>query len=118
VGLLTKIDTGVPVSGGGEKMYEVVWPRGKRATRDVHLAKRLDKLEGKTIGSLWNFAFRGDEIFPIINKELERRYPKTKFVSYEMFGSTHGGDEAQTIAALPEKLRQNKVDAIISGIGC
>ena len=99
-------------------MYEVVWPRGKRTIGDMHLAKRLDNLKGKTIGSLWNFFFRGDEIFPIISKELKRRYPKTQFVSYKTFGSVYGGDEAQTIAALPEKLRQHKVDAIISGIGC
>ena len=98
--------------------YEVVWPRGKKATETVHFAKRLDTLEGKTIGNLWDWAFRGDEIFTTIEKELAKRYPGIKFVGYEEFGSTHGGKEAEVLVALRDKLKQNKCDAVISGIGC
>ena len=40
------------------------------------------------------------------------------FVSYEEFGSTHGEDEAEIIETLPMRLKELKVDAVISGMGC
>ena len=102
-----------------EKMgYEVVWPRGKRPTETVHFARRFDTLEGKTVCALWDWIFRGEHIFPAIEKELANRYPRSKFVSYEAFGSIHGGEEAKTLTALPDKIKQNKCDAVISGVGC
>ena len=99
-------------------VYEVIWPRGRKAVESVSFAKRLDTLEGKTVGFLWDWLFRGDEIFPMVEKELLRRYPGVKFVGYEVFGSTHGGEEATNMAALPDRLKKNQVDAVISGIGC
>ena len=98
--------------------YEVVWPRGRKAVESVSFARRLETLEGKTVAFLWDWLFRGDEIFPVIEKELVGRYPGIKFVGHEVFGSTHGGEEAPNMAALPERLEKNKVDAVISGIGC
>ena len=99
-------------------VYEVLWPLGKKTMETVHLAKRLDTLEGKTVCNLWDWVFHGDKIFPMIEKELAKRYPGIKFVSYEVFGPTHGGDEAKVLAALPDKLKQNNCDAVISGMGC
>ncbi len=99
-------------------VYEVLWPRGKKAAETVHLAKRLDTLAGKIVCELWNRVFRGDEIFPVIEKELAKRYRGIRFVNYKVFGSTLGGGEAQALAALPDKLKQNKCDAVISGVGC
>ncbi|MFC1970797.1 hypothetical protein ACFLV0_02525 [Chloroflexota bacterium] len=98
--------------------YEVVWPRGNRGTDIIPLAPRLSTLEGKTVGFLWNYLFRGDEIFSALEKELTKRYSGINFVGYEVFGSTHGDEEAKVLAALPDKLKQNKCDAVISGIGC
>ena len=40
------------------------------------------------------------------------------FVDYDAFGNTHGGDEREVLAQLPGKLRQHKVDVVISGMGC
>ena len=99
-------------------MYEIVWPRGKKTVGIGRFAKRLDTLEGKTIATLWDWVFRGDEIFPLIEKELAKRYPGSKFVSPEEFGSTGGPGEEKVFAALPDKLKQNKCDAVISGVGC
>ncbi len=98
--------------------YEAVWPCGKRVTETARFAQRLDTLAGKTIGELWDWLFRGDEIFPMIEKELAKRYPGIKFVSYKVFGSTHGGKEAEVLASLPDKLKQYGCDAVISGVGC
>ncbi len=99
-------------------MYEVVWPRSKATGGIVPISNRLDTLEGKTIGELWDWVFKGDKIFPVIEKELAKRYSAIKFISYQEFGVTQGADEAKTIAALPDKLKQNKCDAVISGVGC
>ncbi len=99
-------------------MFEVLWPRGKRVAEAGRFASRLDTLDGKTVGALWDWAFRGEQVFPALGKELARRYPGLKFVSYETFGSTLGGEEARTVAALPDKLRQNGCDAVVSAMGC
>ncbi len=99
-------------------MYEVVWPRGKKVTEMAPFARRLVALEGKTVCELWDWLFRGDEIFPAIEEGLVKRYPGIKFVGYEAFGSTHGGEEKKVLADLQEKLRRNGCDAVISGVGC
>ena len=40
------------------------------------------------------------------------------FIGYTTFGSTHGSEEGRIIADLPQTLADNKVDALISGMGC
>lgn len=101
-----------------KETLEVVWPRAKKVVESSVFAGRYGSLEGKTIGELWDRIFRGDELFPLIETELEKRYPGIKFVNHEVFGNTHGSKEAQTIAALPQKLKENECDAVISGMGC
>ena len=101
-----------------EPGYAVVWPRGNQVKEGVHLAKRLDTLDDKTIGFLWYGIFFGDEMFLVIEKELVKRYPRSKFVSYDVFGLMDGGNEIKVIAGLPDKLRQYKCDAVIAGVGC
>ena len=102
----------------GREMYRVLWPRGRRTAEVVDLAARLDTLAGKTVGQLWDDLFRGDEIFPLLEEELARRYPDVRFVRYDAFGSTHGGDEHKVVAELPDRLRELEVDAVISGMAC
>jgi hypothetical protein len=101
-----------------EGIERVVWPRAMRRAEPRPLAKRLDTLEGKTIAQLWDDLFRGDEIFPMLEEALLRRYPGVRFVGYRAFGSTHGGDEQKVIAEMPERLRELGVDAVISGMAC
>jgi len=84
----------------------------------TELAPRLDSLAGKTIGQLWDDLFRGDEIFPILERELVQRFPGVRFVRYDVFGSTHGPEEQRLIAERPERLRALRVDAVISGMAC
>jgi hypothetical protein len=102
----------------GDGEYEVVWPRGPRTIKITRPAKRLTTLKGKTIAQLWDYIFRGDEIFPILEEELGRRFPGTKFVNYQVFGSTHGDDERAVVSGLPASLKEYDCDAVISGMGC
>jgi len=101
-----------------EGIYEVVWPRGERTVRTTSLSKRLDTLEGKTVGQLWDYVFRGDEVFRIIENELSAKFPGIRFMSYDNFGNTHDRDEAKVLAELPAKLKEYGCDAVISGVGC
>jgi hypothetical protein len=98
--------------------YEVVWPRGSRFQSDDRLAKRLDTLEGKVVCGLWDWVFKGDVILEAFEKELAKRYPGIKFVSWREFGEIHGAHEKEVLAALPGKLRQFNCDAVICGVGC
>ena len=98
--------------------HEVVWPRGRRIVERQTLAPQLSALGGATIAFLWNDVFRGDEIFPVLERELARRYPDLTIVPWHVFGSIYGGDERRTIAALPDRLRARRVDAVVSAVGC
>ena len=98
--------------------HAVYWPRGRTTVSAQPLAPRLDTLEGKTIAFLWDYIFRGDEIFPMIEAQLQQRFPNMRFIGYDEFGSTHGDEERTILQGLPERLKALKVDAVISGMGC
>ena len=53
-------------------LYDCLWPGGVSAVNKISLAPRSD-LTGKRIGFLWDNVFRGDEIFPIIEKKISER---------------------------------------------
>jgi len=98
--------------------YQVVWPRGKQLVDKAAPARRLENLNGKTVAELWDYVFRGEEIFPLIESELSSRFEGIKFLSPDRFGNTHSTEEREVLAALPDRLRQLGVDAVISGMGC
>lgn len=99
-------------------VHRVVWPRARRVVESGKLAPRLSTLEGRNIAFLWDSVFRGDEIFPILESALRHRFPGARFVGWDAFGSTFGGDESRTIGELPDRLRKLGVDAVVSGVGC
>ena len=98
--------------------YEAYWPRAPRQQLARKLAPRLDTLEGKTVAQLWDELFKGDIVFELLEEGLKKRYPAIKFVSWREFGSTHGGNEKAALAALPQRLKDFGVDAVVSGMAC
>ena len=98
--------------------YEAYWPPAPRQSKIRPLAKRLDTLAGKKIAFLWDFLFRGDEVFETIAATLKARYPGVSFVDWREFGNIHGTEERKVVAALPQKFRELGIDAAISGLGC
>ena len=98
--------------------YEVVWPRSRQAIDPQALAERPATLDGKTVAFLWDYLFRGDEIFPVIAEELQARYENLAIIDYREFGSTHGQHEAEVVASLSKKLSDLGVDAVVSGMAC
>jgi len=106
------------MAAANEGIYQVVWPSGRKTISTTSLAKRPDTLNGMTVGLLWDYVFRGDIIFNILQKHLSVRYPGIDFVSYGNFGNIHDKEEARVLAELPAKLEEYGCDAVISGVGC
>ena len=101
-----------------DETYKVVWPAGKQV-RDGHtLAKRLDDLDGKVVAELWDWVFKGDKMFAIWQRELKKLYPNITFVPWQEFGEIHGANEHAVLEALPGKLKEHNVDAVLVGVGC
>lgn len=98
--------------------FECHWPRAERQQKRRRLAPRLASLEGKTVAQLWDFLFRGDQVFALLEEGLKARYPGVKFIGWQEFGNTHHNDEKALIANLPKRLREMGVDAVISGMAC
>jgi len=100
-----------------EPAYEVVWPLGKAVVTPVDLAPAILDLNGRTVCEMWNWGFRGDQIYPILNEELRKRFPDVKIVDHQTLGNTHGPNEKDYVANFPDLLRQHGCDALISATG-
>ena len=101
-----------------ESTYDVIWPSSPRGVQTRRRAARLETMEGKRVAFLWDYLFRGDELFPVLASELEKRFAGIEIVGYEEFGNLHGADEKERVAQLPDELRARHVDAVVSGMGC
>ncbi|HEU5321778.1 MAG TPA: hypothetical protein VFX28_13310 [Methylomirabilota bacterium] len=104
-------------TGGREPVHEVVWPLAPATAAPTALAARPADLRGKTIGELWDYLFKGEEIFPLLRRALARRFPGIRFVEYGRLGSIHGRDEAELAASLPGLLRAHGCDGVVSAVG-
>jgi len=98
-------------------VFDVVWPLGRVASKEVPLAPALPDLNGKTVCELWDWLFRGDQMYPLINEELRRRFPDIRIVGHEIMGNMHGTHGRAYVANLAELLRQHGADAVIAAVG-
>ena len=101
-----------------EPTFDVVWPRSPQGIQTRAHAAPLDSLSGKRVAFLWDYLFRGDELFPVLAEELARQFPTIEVLGYDVFGNLHGADETERIRRLPDDLRNRGVDAVVSGMGC
>jgi hypothetical protein len=101
-----------------EPSYDVVWPRSARGVQRRRRADRLASLDGRRVAFLWDYLFRGDELFPVLERELRQRFAGLDVIGYEVFGNLHGADERVRLGRLPDELRTRGVDAVVSGMGC
>ena len=102
---------------GTSEQYEVVWPLARTDADDIGFSGRIPSLDGKRIGFIWDHVFRGDEMFTMLERELRTLHPTASFVPHGVFGNVHGQDEATVLAALPDLLRAERIDAVVVGIG-
>lgn len=98
--------------------YEALWPRSPRGVQAQRSAARRETLDGARVAFLWDYLFRGDELFPVLADELRKRFPDIEIVDYPEFGNLHGADEKVRVGQLPDDLRNRGVDAVVSGMGC
>ena len=64
---------------------------------------------------MWEYLFRGDELFPVLAEELQAR--GAEVVGYEAFGNVHGPDEAQLVGEIPSVIAARGIDAVVCGVG-
>ena len=102
---------------GTSEQYEVVWPLARTDAEDIGFARRIPSLDGKRVGFIWDHVFRGDEMFALLQRELRTRHPTVSFGPHAAFGNVHGQDEASVLAALPDLLRAERIDAVVVGVG-
>jgi len=100
-----------------EATYDVVCPLGRNAFNSADTVQRVSDLSGKTVAAIWDYLFRGDEIFEIVSRKLAETYPGMTFVRHQVFGNTHGSQQRQLLAEIPAKLKEHRVDAVISSVG-
>jgi hypothetical protein len=100
-----------------EQRIDVVWPRGRKAFAETDTVARVGDLSGKTVAAVWDYLFRGDEIFDIVSSKLRERFPGMRFVRHDVFGNVHGSRQRELVAELPGKLQAHGVDAVISSVG-
>ena len=102
-------------------MESVHSPIGGETLVQQSLARRLDGLDGKTIGESWNGDFKGDVTFPMIRRRLQERFPGIRIIPYDQFPYLHGADDPAEQKALAREiaLRAQALgcDAVISGNG-
>ena len=101
----------------GPETFAAYWPRSPRRTQLKPLAPRLDTLRGKTVVQLWDYVYRGDEVFALLEEGLKQRYPDINWVSWKEFGATHGNEERDVLASIPTRFKELGADAAISGMG-
>jgi len=101
--------------------HEVVSPLGLEAVKRAGSARRLDRLEGKTIGEFWNGVFKGDLSFPVIRRLLQQRFPGLKIIPFTEFphaaGSDHPSKQRELARRMAELAKEKGCDAVISGNG-
>jgi hypothetical protein len=99
--------------------YAVLSPTGSKVAVSLEsLAPRLDTLAGARIGFVWDYFGNGDQMYEIFNDALgDRQGDGTTFISYERFGNIHGPDERDVFDALPGRLAEARVKALVVGVG-
>ena len=103
----------------GEQEYNVLWPLGPAKIDHVEATAGLSDFNGKRVAFIWDYLFRGREMFAEIERELTRIAPAVEFVSDIEFGNIHGTDaeERAALQALPARLKALRVDAAVVGVG-
>ncbi len=99
----------------GELSYDVVWPLGRPTEIGASENHGLADLRGKKVALVWDYLFKGDEIFELTKEQFGAYYPGIVFVDYDVFGNFH--DDEALFDQLPERLRELGVDATIVATG-
>ena len=109
-----------PSPAGGEAMYTVLSPVPESAVEPIKPATRLKSLDGKTI-ALVGGSFMANVTHPELKRLILAEYPKAKIYLLSEIGSAgpypRPGVVRREKDEFQRKLREFKIDAVISGNG-
>lgn len=102
-----------------EPIYDAMSPLGRERAAERVEHEPLTTLEGMTLGFIWDYLFKGDEMFAAIQRAVAAEHPDTSFVDYPKFGNIHGSspDERANIGAIAARIREANVDAVVVAVG-
>lgn len=99
----------------------VVNPAGLQAVQSAHPVPRLPDLNGKTIAEVWNGVFKGDVVFPLVRRALQRRFPAVHIIPYTEFyhlpGSDVPAEQRARVREIVDAARAKGAHAVITGMG-
>lgn len=101
----------------GDGHFEVLWPLARKHAQPLVEVLPVADLSGKVVAELWDKMFQGETVYARLRAQLQVRFPGIRFVPWDRFGDIHGPDERAVIEALADRLRAERVDAAIVGIG-
>ena len=109
-----------PLPAGGEATYTVLSPVPESAVEPIKPATRLKSLDGKTI-ALVGGSFMANVTHPELKRLILAEYPKAKIYLLSEIGSAgpypRPGVVRREKDEFQRKLREFKIDAVISGNG-
>lgn len=98
-----------------EPSFDVVHPVSRRPVVARTSSAGLPVLAGKKIALVWDYVFRGDDVFRLVKERFRAERPGMEFVDYDVFGDIHGHDEL--LDRLPSRLEEMGVDGTIVATG-
>jgi hypothetical protein len=98
-----------------EPSFAVVHPVSRRPAVARTSNADLPGLAGQKIALVWDYLFRGDDVFRLVKERFRAEGSGAEFVDHEVFGDIHGHDEL--LAELPGRLRELGVDGTIVATG-
>ena len=104
-----------------EKEYEVVSPIGLLAGEEKDITKRIGKLNGITIGEVYNNHFKGKQMFYKYRELFKQKYPDVKIIPFDEFPIVYVGGDPASQRKIAKKIaglaKEKGCDALISGNG-
>lgn len=98
-----------------EPCFHVVHPAGRRPVVTHANTSGLGELTGKRIALVWDYLFRGDDIFRLAKERFTADWSDVEFVDYETFGNIH--DHEELFDELPSRFRELEIDGTIVATG-
>ncbi|MGH3758923.1 hypothetical protein [Actinophytocola sp.] len=99
--------------------FEVFSPEGRPVpkVRAIDRQRVVSSLAEAKVAEVWDYRFRGDEVFSTLRDSLGRARPGAGFVGYDNFGDIHGPDATALVEALPGRLDATGADVAVVGVG-
>jgi hypothetical protein len=98
-----------------EPSFDVVHPVSRRPVAARTSNADLPGLAGKKIALVWDYLFRGDDVFRLVKERFQAERSGVEFVGHEVFGDFHGHHEL--LDQLPSRLEEMGVEGTIVATG-